>query len=48
MKGWDVPARRISTYLATERDDAERRFPPVSDHWGAYAWDEISAWPDRS
>ena len=45
MKGWDVPARRVSTYLATERDDAERRFPPVSDHWGAYAWDEIAAWP---
>lgn len=43
--GWDEPARRISAYLATERDDAERRFPPVSDHWGAYGWDEISAWP---
>jgi hypothetical protein len=43
--GWDVPARRVSTYLATERDDAERRLPPVSDHWGAYAWDEIAAWP---
>ena len=44
-EGWDEPARRISHYVATERDDAERRFPPVSDHWGAYAWDEISAWP---
>lgn len=44
-EGWDEPARRISTYLATERDDAERRFPPVSDHWGAYGWDEIAAWP---
>ena len=44
-EGWDEPARRISAYLATERDDAERRFPPVSDHWGAYGWDEISAWP---
>jgi len=44
-EGWDEPARRISAYLATRRDDAERRFPPVSDHWGAYGWDEISAWP---
>lgn len=44
-EGWDEPARRISTYVVTERDDAERRFPPVSDHWGAYGWDEISAWP---
>ena len=44
-EGWDEPARRISRYLATERDDAERRFPPVSDHWGAYGWDEIAAWP---
>jgi hypothetical protein len=43
--GWDGPARRVSAYLATERDDVERRLPPVSDHWGAYAWDEISAWP---
>lgn len=44
-QGWDGPARRVSTYLATRRDDAERRLPPVSDHWGAYAWDEIAAWP---
>jgi hypothetical protein len=46
-EGWDVPARQISRYLTTERDDAERRFPPVSDHWGSYALDEISAWPAR-
>ncbi len=44
-EGWDVPARRVSHYLSTERDDAERRLPPVSDHWGSYAFDEISAWP---
>ena len=43
--GFGEPARRISAYLATERDDAERRFPPVSDHWGAYGWAEISNWP---
>jgi hypothetical protein len=45
-EGFDEPALRISEYLATERDDVERRFPPVSDHWGAYAWDEIAAWPE--
>ena len=44
--GWDRPARRISSYLATERDDAERRLPPVSDHWASYAFAEMSAWPD--
>lgn len=44
-QGFDETARRISQYLVTERDDVERRFPPVSDHWGAYAWDEINAWP---
>jgi hypothetical protein len=44
-EGFDRSARRVSHYLATERDDEERRFPPVSDHWGAYAWDEIAAWP---
>jgi hypothetical protein len=44
-EGFDEPALRVSEYLATERDDVERRFPPVSDHWGAYAWDEIAGWP---
>jgi hypothetical protein len=44
-EGFDEPARRISHYVATERDDAERRFPPVSDHWGAYGWDEVAGWP---
>jgi hypothetical protein len=44
-EGFDGSALKVSAYLATERDDVERRFPPVSDHWGAYAWDEIAAWP---
>jgi len=43
--GWDAPARRLSQYLVTERDDAEGWFPPVSDHWASYAFAEISAWP---
>lgn len=46
--GWDEPARRISDYVATRRDDAERRFPPVSDHWAAYSWGEMATWPEGS
>jgi hypothetical protein len=44
-EGWDVVAREVSHYTATRRDDAERRLPPVSDHWGSYGFDEIAAWP---
>ena len=45
--GWDVPAQRVLRYLATERDDVERRFPPVSDHWSAYALAEVGVeWPN--
>ena len=47
-EGWGVTARRISRYLVTERDDAERRFPPVSDHWGSYALAEMAGWPGPS
>lgn len=46
--GWDEPARRVAHYLAVERDDAERRFPPVSDHWTSYGLAEMSAWPGGS
>jgi hypothetical protein len=34
--GWGATAERVGRYLATERDDAEDRFPPTSDHWAAY------------
>jgi hypothetical protein len=34
--GWEPGAARIGRYLATERDRAEDRFPPTSDHWAAY------------
>ena len=34
--GWDEPARRISTYLATERDEAEGHFTDIPDHWAGY------------
>lgn len=33
--GWAPTAERIGAYLP-DRDDAEDRFPPISDHWGAY------------
>lgn len=31
---------RVSSFLP-RRDDSEDRFPPVSDHWGAYAYDGL-------
>jgi hypothetical protein len=43
--GWDAPARRIAHYLATERDDAEDRFPDVPDHWASYGLAEMAHWP---
>jgi hypothetical protein len=44
-EGWDGPARSVLAYLASARDDRERRFPPVSDHWAAYALAEVGvAW----
>lgn len=46
--GWDEPAQRIARYVALERDDREPRFPPVSDHWSAYAYGELAQWPGGS
>lgn len=39
--GWREHALRIVRYVATERDAAEEWFPPVSDHWGAYALGDL-------
>ncbi len=44
-EGWGGHARRIGDYVAATRDDLEPRFPPVSDHWWAYAIEEIARWP---
>jgi small neutral amino acid transporter SnatA (MarC family) len=44
-EGWDRTARRIATYLATERDDAEDDMPDVSDHWAAYGMAVMARWP---
>lgn len=42
-EGWDEPARRVATYLATERDDAEGLdFPPWPDQWAAYLLAELA------
>lgn len=45
-EGFDAPALRIRRYLVHDRDDVERPWPPVSDHWGAYAFETMSRWPD--
>lgn len=41
-EGFGDAADRVGHYLATERDDAEDRFPPVSDHWAAYGLSETA------
>jgi hypothetical protein len=45
--GWDEPALRIARYLATERDDAEDRFPDIPDHWASYGFAEMTRWPGQ-
>ena len=42
--GWREPAERVGRYVMQHRDDAEDVFPPTSDHWGAYAVDEMQHW----
>jgi hypothetical protein len=42
--GWREPAERVGRYVMRHRDDAEDVFPPTSDHWGAYAVDEMQHW----
>jgi hypothetical protein len=42
--GWREPAERVGRYIMQHRDDAENIFPPTSDHWGAYALDEMQHW----
>ena len=45
--GWGELADRIGAYLATRRDDAEDRWPPIPDHWAAYGLAETVAFDDR-
>ncbi|NIR42228.1 MAG: hypothetical protein GWN79_29195, partial [Actinobacteria bacterium] len=44
--GFDEPALRVRRYLVEDRDATEAPWPPVSDHWGAYAFETMSRWPE--
>lgn len=44
--GFDDGARRIRRYVVEERDQRERWFPAVSDHWMGYAVATMATWPD--
>jgi hypothetical protein len=44
---WGEAADRIGHYLATRRDAAEDRWPPIADHWAAYGLAETVAFDDR-
>jgi hypothetical protein len=42
-EGWDVPARRILDYLATERDEVEGLdYAPWPDQWASYTLGELA------
>ncbi|MEZ5244213.1 MAG: hypothetical protein R2707_03885 [Acidimicrobiales bacterium] len=45
-EGFDEPALRVRRYLVADRDRVESPWPPVSDHWGAYAFETMDRWPD--
>jgi hypothetical protein len=45
-QGYGEAALDVRRYLVEDRDEVERPFPQVSDHWGAYAWETMSGWPD--
>lgn len=45
-EGFDAPALRIRRYLVEDRDRVEEPWPPLSDHWGAYAFETMDRWPD--
>lgn len=43
---FDETAMRVYRYLIEDRDRVESPWPPVSDHWGAYALETMSRWPN--
>ncbi len=43
--GFDDAALKVRRYLINDRDSVERPWPPVSDHWGAYAIETMARWP---
>jgi hypothetical protein len=43
---WRRPAMRGATFIGVQRDAVEGvDFPPLNDHWGAYAFAEMARWP---
>ncbi len=44
-EGWDRAALRTAHYVTHTRDDVEEWFPPISDHWVAYALAELATGP---
>jgi len=44
-EGFDQAALRVRRYLIEDRDSTEDPWPPISDHWGAYAFETMSRWP---
>lgn len=44
-RGFDRAALRIRRYLISARDAVEKPWPPISDHWGAYAVETMARWP---
>ena len=45
-ENFDETALRVYRYLLEDRDRVESPWPPVSDHWGAYALETMSRWPN--
>lgn len=44
-EGWERPAQRAATFIATKRDELENVLaPPLNDHWGSYGFAEMGAW----
>ncbi len=41
-RGFEEPADRTLRYLVQDRDRMERWFPPIADHWAAYALAEAT------
>jgi hypothetical protein len=45
-EGFDEPVLRIRQYLIDDRDEVESPWPPLSDHWAAYAYETMNRWPE--
>lgn len=44
-EGWERPAGRAATFIATKRDEVEDVLaPPLNDHWASYGFAEMAAW----